>query len=1250
MMSEIIEKPANAVWTDDQWKAIAARGQNTLVAAAAGSGKTAVLVERIIERIKTKDDPVDVDRLLIVTFTNAAAAEMRQRIGEAIEAALEENPSSLHLRRQLSLLNKASISTLHSFCLEVLRQNYYKINLDPGFRIADQTEAELLRDEILEEMFEEHYSAENPEKFYEVVDRYSSDRSDQDLQILIEKIYDFSRSHPWPSHWLLEMVARYEITEGQKIDDIEWVKEIISDIFIQLNGIKEMLRKAAAIAESPEGPRPYLENLQREAHQVDSLLQGERTWEALYNGFQHLSFDRLKPCRGCDKVLQEEVKSLRASAKEAMESIQEDFFERHPNHYLDELRHTASVIRTLSALVNEFAKKYEEAKLEKGLVDFSDLEHYCLAILRDEASIPENVIPSETARSYQQQFAEVLVDEYQDTNQVQESIIQLVSKADEKNGNRFMVGDVKQSIYRFRLAEPALFLKKYKAYSKDGKGKGLRIDLSKNFRSRKEVLHATNFIFKQIMNEKVGELNYDDDAELRLGAEYPKSENVKAELLLINRSKDEKESNQGASVELDDSDFETVQLEARCIAEKIKELVGKENGTPAEVFDKKLQAMRPVQYRDIVILLRATSSWAPSLLEELKIQGIPAYAELSTGYFEATEVSIMMALLKVIDNPYQDIPLASVLRSPIIGCTEEEMAQIRLSDKQGYYFDAMKAYLNEENNTELNKKIVNFYDRLDSWRTKARQGALSDLIWHLYQETNYYDFVAGLPGGKQRQANLRALYDRARQYEETSFRGLFRFLRFIERMQDRGNDLGAARALTEQEDVVRVMTIHKSKGLEFPIVFTAGLSKQFNMQDLNRSYLLHKELGFGTKFIDPTNRLSYPTLLQLSIKQRMKLEMLAEEMRILYVALTRAKEKLYLVGTVKDLEKDVQKWGQHIHEKEWLLPDFERTKSRSYLDWIGPALIRHRDSQILRDYLSVSHLPAAEVYQDRSEWKISVIDAANFLTLSEHETDLMEETIEKIKNGKMVAVTSEEKETVYRSLQWKYEYEETSKIKSKQSVTEIKRQRESADEYSDTLLIRPFKKQISERPKFLQKERLTAAEKGSAMHMVMQHLSFDHAQSELEIKELLAKMVNKEILTSEQAETIEIKKIQAFFHSKLGKKMLNAEALHREIPFSLAVPANTITNNRSLKSNEKVLVQGVIDLIIEDHEGLTLIDYKTDTITGRVEGEIEEVKSILLNRYKIQLELYQNAVEQIWKKPLYNKYLYFFDGDIVVEV
>jgi ATP-dependent helicase/nuclease subunit A len=1249
-MSEMIKKPANAVWTDDQWRAIASRDQNTLVAAAAGSGKTAVLVERIIERIKTKDDPADVDRLLIVTFTNAAAAEMRQRIGEAIEGALEENPSSLHLRRQLSLLNKASISTLHSFCLEVLRQNYYKINLDPGFRIADQTEAELLRDEILEEMFEEHYSSKNPEQFYEVVDRYSSDRSDQDLQVLIEKIYDFSRSHPWPSQWLIEMVARYEVTENQKIDDIEWIQEIVEEIFIQLNGIKEMLRKAIAVAESTEGPAPYLVNLQAEINQIDSLLDGEKTWEALYTGFKTLSFDRLKPCRGCDKALQEEVKNLRSSAKETVESIQEDFFMRDPAHYLDELRHTAPVIRTLVQLVNEFAEKYEEAKLEKGLVDFSDLEHYCLSILRDEASTPENVIPSSTARSYQQQFVEVFVDEYQDTNQVQESIVQLITKANEKNGNLFMVGDVKQSVYRFRLAEPALFLNKYKSYSKDGKGYGLRIDLSKNFRSRKEVLDATNFIFKQIMNEKVGELDYDDDAALRLGAEYPQSENMEAELLLINRSNHENESNQGVSDELDASDFEAVQLEARCIAEKIKELVGKENGTPVEVYDRKLQAMRPVQYRDIVILLRATSSWAPSLLEELKLAGVPAYAELSTGYFEATEVSVMMSLLKIIDNPYQDIPLASVLRSPIMDCTEEELAKIRLSDQQGYYFDAMKAYLDEQSDPELYKKIANFYGQLDSWRTKARQGALSDLIWHLYQETNYYDFVGGLPGGKQRQANLRALYDRARQYEETSFRGLFRFLRFIERMQERGNDLGAARALTEQEDVVRVMTIHKSKGLEFPIVFAAGLSKQFNMQDLNRSYLLHKELGFGTKFIDPTNRLSYPTLLQLSIKQRMKLEMLAEEMRILYVALTRAKEKLYLVAAVKEFEKDVQKWGQYVNEKEWLLPDFDRAKSRSYLDWIGPALIRHRDSQVLRDYLTVSNLSAVEVYQHPSKWKMSIVDAGQLLTITEHEPNLMEDTINKIKNWQVVSVDSEETETVNRYLYWKYEYEETSKIKSKQSVTEIKRQRDFLDNYSETSFVKPFNKHLFERPKFLQKEKLTAAEKGSAMHMVMQHLSFDYPQSEVEIKELLAKLVNKEILTIEQAETIEVKKIQAFFHSDLGKKMLNADTLHREIPFSLAVPADTITNNHSLENDEKVLVQGVIDLIIEDSKGLTLVDYKTDTITGRFEGEIEEIKIMLLNRYKTQIELYQNAVEKIWKKQLNNKYLYFFDSNMMIEV
>jgi ATP-dependent helicase/nuclease subunit A len=613
-----------------------------------------------------------------------------------------------------------------------------------------------------------------------------------------------------------------------------------------------------------------------------------------------------------------------------------------------------------------------------------------------------------------------------------------------------MVGDVKQSIYRFRLAEPGLFLAKYKAFQKDASGDGLRIDLARNFRSRAEVLDGTNFLFRQMMNEKVGEIDYDEDAELKLGfTDYPKAESAEPELLLIDREEGKEEEDEDSA---DVADLKAEELEARLIGEQIQFLITNRY----EVFDQATGGMRPITYRDIVILLRSARSMAPTLLEEFKRRGIPAYTELSSGYFEAIEVEVMMSLLKIIDNPYQDIPLAGVLRSPIVGLTGEDMAQIRIARPKGNYYEAMAAYIEKETG-ELADTLSSFSEKLVSWRTRARRGSLSDLIWQIFRETGYYDFVGGMPGGSQRQANLRALYDRARQYESTSFRGLFRFLRFVERMRDRGNDLGTARSLGEQEDVVRVMTIHKSKGLEYPVVFVAGMNKKFNFQDLQRSYMLHKELGFGTKYIDPKLRISYPTLPMLAMKQKMKLEMLAEEMRVLYVALTRAREKLIFVGTVKDAEKTVKKWRRHIALPNRVLPDYTRAGGQRYLDWVGPALVRHRDGRPLRDLIGVDD-PTHDVARDASEWRISVIKAVELEEIDGQKKEDRQDIEQALKSFRPVPVDNEEKERVDERLSWTYGYPQSSAHMSKQTVSEIKRQRESLTntDGSDTRYIRQF--------------------------------------------------------------------------------------------------------------------------------------------------------------------------------------------------
>lgn len=1248
-------KPEGATWTDDQWKAIMEKNKDILVAAAAGSGKTAVLVERIIQKILSEDNPIDVDELLVVTFTNASAAEMRHRIGEALEKAINKDPKSRHLRKQLSLLNKASISTLHSFCMEVIRKYYYLIDVDPGFRIADETEAQLIRDEVMDELFEEEYGLKDNEPFFRLVDSFTSDRSDSALMDIVRDIYDFAVSNPMPSNYLQSMIDMYDTTKAANLEDLPFIQALLFDIELQLDGAKEMIQRGLEVTKLPGGPAPRAENFLDDLNVINTLIQANRdSWSALYNAMQTWSFSRAKQVKGdhYDKELTEKAQKLRDKAKKKIQDIKEELFLRKPEGFLRDMDQMRPLIQTLVHLVTAFSERFEKAKREKGLVDYADLEHYCLAILTGEFSSTGVFLPSEAALTYRNHFNEVFVDEYQDVNMVQETILRLVAKEDEINGNLFMVGDVKQSIYRFRLAEPNLFLGKYNRFRQDGNGTGLRIDLARNFRSRKEVLEGTNYLFKQIMGVRVGEIEYDEAAELRLGAPYPEDEPFPIELLLINQNNDGKElppeaaesETETVPSEFDEVDLEKSQLEARVMASKIKQLITNET----KVYNPKTASYRPVMYRDMVILLRSMT-WAPQIIEEFKQQGIPIYANLSSGYFEATEVAIMMSLLRVIDNPFQDIPLASVLRSPIVGLNEEELAQIRLHNK-GTFWESLKRFCQStptEKNEQVYEKVRHFYDNLDEWRSMARQGSLSELIWQLYRDTQFYDFVGGLPGGKQRQANLRALYDRARQYEQTSFRGLFRFLRFVERMIERGDDLGAARALGEQEDVVRIMTIHSSKGLEFPVVFIAGLSRNFNMSDIRKPYMLDKEYGIAAKYVNIEKRISYPSLPQIAFKRRKKMEMLAEEMRVLYVALTRAKEKLYLIGTLKDADKKIEQWNDVTANTDWLLKDYERAAAGCYMDWVGPALIRHQDSQEFRK--SDNTLIPTEITCHPSAWKMTVMSAEEVKSqeiIKNMETDTILERVEK---KEIIPKTSPFGQEIKSRLTWEYSFANASTHRSKQSVSEMKRQREMSDEQSGTELLSKFKKSITKRPKFMQEKSLSPAERGTALHMVMQHVDLTRPVTLENIEDQVERMVNDELLTVEQAEAINTQLIVEFFESDLGKRIMNAKVVNREIPFTLSLPASEVYPAWK-DEDESVFVQGIIDCVFEDENGLVLIDFKSDGISDRYKGGFIQAKPILEERYRLQINLYTKALEQIWKRKVNERYLFFFDGAHILNL
>lgn len=1287
-------KPPGSTWTDDQWQAIAVRGQNTLVAAAAGSGKTAVLVERIIRRISDETDPLDVDRILVATFTKAAASEMRERIRIALEKALLDSGGSDHLRRQLALIGRASIMTLHSFCLELVKRNVHALPIEPGFRIANEIEAQLLQQEALENVLEQYYSnSADDSPFWTLVEWFNGGRAD-DKKFMdhVLNIYEASRSQPEPNVWLEQMVVAFENRDPNAQSSL--FKCLLPDIQIELEAVQAMLQQALTLCGHPEAPSSYAKTLQPNVELAASLLQAaDAGWGQLYHACQLIDFGRLTTPKKeeFDPQLQKKIKYLRDSAKALLKKNQDLFFSRHPDDFIKELLQMAPLMHTLIEVVNRFGERFLTAKREKGLVDFSDLEHDTLAILRDPTCVPGEWRPSAIALQYREQFLEILLDEYQDTNHVQEMILSLLSR--DGAGNRFMVGDVKQSIYRFRLAEPGLFLQKFKSYAKVGGTTGIRIDLARNFRSRREVVDGANFLFRQLMNETVGEVDYDDDAALVYGAGYPEQSSETepnpfvTEVVLINRLStgevpyeepidDEEDQEDGPKSEQEDEETFTqaAQLEARQIGATIKKMMGMQSSSPFPVFDKKAGGFRAAQYRDFVILVRASKASAPVMIEELKLLGIPAYAELSTGYFEATEVETMISLLQVIDNPLQDIPLAAVLRSPIVGLSAEQLASLRLTRREGSFADAIMAIgmignpnaasLSESNfalddaedngtdnvpNTEVIRRTREFLSKLEGWRSEARQGALSALIWQLYRETGYYDFAGGMPGGLQRQANLRALYDRAKQYEATSLRGLFRFLRFVERMKDTNKDLGTARALGEQEDVVRIMTIHSSKGLEFPVVFVAGLGKQFNNRDLNESFLLHKELGFGPKFVDTTLRISYPTLPYMAIQHRMHKEMLAEELRILYVALTRAREKLILIGTVKELDKQVAKWAAALECETVMLPDFDRLQARRYIDWIGPALIRHPDASSLCQFANIEHRSSAIRSDEQSRFSMSIV----------HENDLILATDGPIRDKRrrdwlgallllepVTLPSNDASFEVDRRLSWHYPNPDGARLFSKTSVTELKRRSAIGSDELPSRVMMPstsHSKQFESapafrRPSFMGMHKLSATERGTAYHAVMQYLPLHPGLTLQHVKVAITQMLDRKLLTIEQAHVLDPSFIYAFFETKMGQKLLHSTRVLRELPFSYGIRAGELEPlTDPVVANEMVLIQGVIDCLFESEEGLVLLDFKTDKTSDYSDDDLRE-------RYRLQLTLYAKAIEEIWKRPVVQRTLYFFDG------
>ena len=1280
-------------WTPEQESAIIAPkdssldNQTLLVAAAAGSGKTAVLVERIITRLKDMDNPLSVQELMVVTFTKAAAQEMSARIGLALAKAMESTDDAAmqeRLERQLNLLPSAHISTLHSFCQWVIRSYFYKLDINPTARIGNEAEMALLQQEVLADLLTKSYE-EGLYNIYELADFFSDDKSDAGLTAKIMSLYNYAMSLANPDGWLRKALEPYKEAMTVNPSETLWGQYMWDQHVAVIDRIRERLERMEQILLNPVGPHKW-QNIYDNQLAALSMLSGAETWDDMGEACKHTDTfikDRFnKLGEEVDPSLQAEFKSLGSQNKDDLKAMQAAVFTVPEATLQDQFKAQYPIIEGLVELTIAFHKAYRDMKQEQGIMDFSDLEHLCLALLV-EPGTEDDPQPSDVAKELQDTFKEIMVDEYQDTNGVQETIINLISRVD----NRFYVGDVKQAIYSFRMADSSLFMEKYNTYG-DTDAVERRIDLAKNFRSHENILAATNFLFYQIMTEEAAELNYTEAESLipgRIVEDAPEDwVGGDVELQLLDVSKDTLSASESDEDEGDDP--ENNERELDFIIQKIKEIHGakKKVQNPDGTF-------RQIEWRDFAILRRSLAGWGTRAVEAMRQAGIPAVVNERDGYFEAQEIQLLLALLSIIDNPEQDLPMAAVLHSGLVGLDANELGALRLSG-EGSLWSLMPAYAEEAQD----ERLLAFIDHMERWRTLSRRHGVTDLLWDIYESQDYVNYVGAMPNGLVRRANVLALYDRAKGYEASGFRGLFRFLRFVESLRDSNQDMPLANVVSEADNVVRLMTIHKSKGLEFPVVFLSGVQKGFNMMDLRSELLIDKNAGLGLKGYFPDIRVSFPTMPWFYIKDVKEAALKAEEERILYVALTRARDKLIMTGHFKGFKNAKGKLstlGELIKNTASVegqqLPTDIITQANTYLDWLIMGFARHLDGgNPLRVAIEYEGPTYFDLPDKKCRIKVEVHDGSLYGDL-DYKADIDETTINKVRELKAVNAVELPQEIEDR-FNYSYPYSDATRRTAKISVSELKRRfqereleagtidtlnepivtvdTEAKRAVSDAILGQAIKLDIrnadrdainnadsdatsntavstlivsaddlansvfGRKPQALQSEEdvLTGAQWGTLMHEAMQWLPLaQYTQASL-TKELDA-LVTKGTFTEEERNLLSDTSLYKFFSSDLGKRLIDAKRIERELPFSMLFEGKRVYD--TLEDGEDLFLQGIIDTAFEEDGEWVLVDYKTDRVKS---GED------LIKRYKIQMDLYKEALQRLTGMPVKASYIYSF--------